>query len=159
MTVCAGGRYAFGTPARYGDVSSQLKRFLETTAPLWAAGKLADKPLTASNRHGGNDSTLLALYNTMDHEGGRGRPGSTHEAFSQAGGNPYGTTAPPASAGPVRSRWPRSGTRGDGWRESRSRFAAAFRPSWRCGHGPAHSGGACGGRTRALPRRSLARRT
>jgi NAD(P)H dehydrogenase (quinone) len=50
--------YAFGTPARYGNVSSQLKQFLGTTAPLWAAGELADKPV---NRHGGNESTLLAL--------------------------------------------------------------------------------------------------
>src|SRR5437764_8386256 len=61
--------YAFGTPARYGNVSSQLKQFLDTTASLWAAGQLADKPVTAFtsaiNPHGGNESTLLALYNTM----------------------------------------------------------------------------------------------
>src|SRR5689334_81469 len=39
--------YAFGTPTRYGNVSAQLKQFLDTTAPLWAAGELADKPVTA----------------------------------------------------------------------------------------------------------------
>jgi NAD(P)H dehydrogenase (quinone) len=88
--------YAFGTPARFGNVSAQLKQFLDTTAPLWAAGELSNKPVTAFtsaiNRHGGNESTLLALYNTMHHWGAViVAPGYTHEAFSAAGGNPYGT--------------------------------------------------------------------
>ena len=96
--------YAFGTPARYGNVSSQLKQFLDTTAPLWAAGELSDKPVTAFtsaiNRHGGNESTLLALYNSMHHWGAIiVPPGYTHEAVSAAGGNPYGT-AHPSSGGP-----------------------------------------------------------
>jgi NAD(P)H dehydrogenase (quinone) len=87
--------YAFGTPTRYGNVSSQLKQFIDTTAALWAAGELADKPVTAFtsaiNRHGGNESTLLALYNTMHHWGAIVvSPGYTHEAFTTAGGNPYG---------------------------------------------------------------------
>lgn len=88
--------YAFGTPTRYGNVSAQLKQFLDTTAALWAAGELADKPATgftsAINRHGGNESTLLALYHTLFHWGAIVvAPGYTHEAFSAAGGNPYGT--------------------------------------------------------------------
>jgi NAD(P)H dehydrogenase (quinone) len=87
--------YAFGTPARFGNVSAQLKQFLDTTAPLWAAGDLSNKPATAFtsaiNRHGGNESTLLALYNSMHHWGAiLVPPGYTHEAFSAAGGNPYG---------------------------------------------------------------------
>ena len=91
--------YAFGTPARYGNVSSQLKQFIDTTAPLWAAGELSDKPVTAFvsaiNRHGGNESTLLALYNTMHHWGAiLVPPGYTDDAFSAAGGNPYGTAHP-----------------------------------------------------------------
>ena len=88
--------YAFGTPARYGNVSSQLKQFIDTTAPLWAAGELADKPVTAFasaiNVHGGNESTLLALYNTMHHWGSVILPpGYSHRAVNAAGGNPYGT--------------------------------------------------------------------
>jgi NAD(P)H dehydrogenase (quinone) len=87
--------YAFGTPTRYGNVSSQLKQFIDTTAALWAAGELADKAVTAFtsaiNRHGGNETTLLALYNTMHHWGAIVvPPGYTHEAFTAAGGNPYG---------------------------------------------------------------------
>ena len=88
--------FAFGTPTRYGNVSSQLKQFLDTTAGLWAAGELSDKPATAFtsaiNKHGGNEATLLALYNTMYHWGAIVvAPGYTHELFSAAGGNPYGT--------------------------------------------------------------------
>src|SRR3954470_1789233 len=91
--------YAFGTPTRYGNVASQLKQFLDTTAALWAAGELSDKPVTgftsAINRHGGNESTLLALYNTMHHWGAIiVPPGYTHAAFSAAGGNPYGIAHP-----------------------------------------------------------------
>src|SRR5918999_4854264 len=97
--------FAFGTPARYGNVSSQLKQFIDTTAALWAAGELADKPATAFtsaiNRHGGNESTLLALYNSMHHWGAIVvAPGYTHDAFSAAGGNPYGTAHPSGDGGP-----------------------------------------------------------
>lgn len=91
--------YAFGTPARYGNVSSQLKQFVDTTAPLWATGDLSDKAATAFasaiNPHGGNESTLLALYNSMHHWGAIVvAPGSTHAASAAAGGNPYGVAHP-----------------------------------------------------------------
>ena len=89
--------YAFGTPTRYGNVSSQLKQFLDTTAGLWAAGELSDEAVTgftsAINAHGGNESTLLALYNTMHHWGAIVvAPGYTDRAVGAAGGNPYGTS-------------------------------------------------------------------
>src|ERR671928_460493 len=94
--------YAFGTPARYGNVSSQLKQFLDTTAPLWAAGELSDKPVTAFtsaiNTHGGNESTLLALYNTMHHWGAIiVPPGYTDPAVGEAGGHPPRTGVPSRS--------------------------------------------------------------
>ena len=87
---------AFGSPTRFGNISSQLKQFLDTTGPLWAAGELADKVATgftsAINAHGGNESTLLALYNTMYHWGAIVvAPGYTDESVAAAGGNPYGT--------------------------------------------------------------------
>lgn len=97
--------YAFGTPTRYGNVAAQLKEFLDTTASLWAAGDLADKAATgftsAINAHGGNESTLLALYNTMYHWGAIVVPtGYTDPAFSAAGGNPYGTAHASGSGAP-----------------------------------------------------------
>ena len=98
--------FAFGTPTRYGNVSAQLKQFLDTTAGLWAAGELADKAATgftsAINAHGGNESTLLALYNTMHHWGAVVvAPGYTHEAFAAAGGNPYGVAHPSGGGQPA----------------------------------------------------------
>jgi NAD(P)H dehydrogenase (quinone) len=97
--------FAFGSPSRFGNIASQLKQFIDTTAALWAAGELADKVATgftsAINAHGGNESTLLALYNTMHHWGAIvAAPGYTDEAFSTAGGNPYGTSHPSAGGLP-----------------------------------------------------------
>ncbi|MEU8777669.1 NAD(P)H:quinone oxidoreductase [Streptomyces sp. NPDC048606] len=89
--------YALGTPTRFGNVSAQLKQFIDGTGGLWAEGVLADKPATAfgsaGNLHGGNESTLLALYNTLHHWGSLiVSPGFTDPAVSAANGNPYGTT-------------------------------------------------------------------
>ncbi|GIH94202.1 NAD(P)H:quinone oxidoreductase [Planobispora siamensis] len=86
----------FGTPTRYGNVSSQLKQFLDTLGPQWAQGLLADKVyagFTASmTSHGGQESTLLALYNTIHHFGGViVAPGYT-DPLKFADGNPYGVS-------------------------------------------------------------------
>jgi hypothetical protein len=93
---------AFGSPTRFGNISAQLKQFLDSTGPLWAAGELANKVATgftsAGNLHGGNESTLLALYNTLHHWGAIVvAPGYTDPSITRAGGNPYGTAH--ASAG------------------------------------------------------------
>jgi NAD(P)H dehydrogenase (quinone) len=93
---------AFGSPTRFGNVSAQLKHFLDVMGQLWAAGKLANKVATgfmSSNTfHGGHESTLLALYNTIYHWGGIVvTPGYTDHAAAKAVGNPYGTSH--ASAG------------------------------------------------------------
>ncbi|MGA5559645.1 NAD(P)H:quinone oxidoreductase [Streptomyces platensis] len=86
----------FGTPTRFGNVTSQLKQYLDTLGGLWHQGRLADKVysgFTASaTKHGGQESTLLALYHTVHHFGGiLVTPGYTDPAkFSD--GNPYGTS-------------------------------------------------------------------
>jgi NAD(P)H dehydrogenase (quinone) len=86
----------FGTPTRYGNVASQLKQFLDTLGPQWQQGLLADKAyagFTASmTAHGGQESTLLALYNTIHHFGGVVvAPGYT-DPLKFADGNPYGVS-------------------------------------------------------------------
>jgi len=86
----------FGTPTRYGNVASQLKQFLDTLGPQWSQGLLADKAyagFTASmTAHGGQESTLLALYNTIYHFGGVVvAPGYT-DPLKFADGNPYGVS-------------------------------------------------------------------
>ncbi|MDI3299025.1 MAG: NAD(P)H:quinone oxidoreductase [Bacillota bacterium] len=89
--------YLFGTPTRFGNVASQMKQFIDTTGPLWAKGKLADKVAagftSASNDHGGQESTLLALYNVFHHWGCiLVPPGYTGQPVFAAGGNPYGVS-------------------------------------------------------------------
>jgi len=86
----------FGTPTRYGNVASQLKQFLDTLGPQWAQGLLADKVyagFTASmTAHGGQETTLLALYNSIYHFGGIvAAPGYT-DPLKFADGNPYGVS-------------------------------------------------------------------
>jgi NAD(P)H dehydrogenase (quinone) len=85
----------FGTPTRYGNMAAQLKAFIDTTGGLWFQGKLADKVYagftSAMNPHGGQESTLLALYNSLYHFGGYiVTPGYTDGSVFEAGGNPYG---------------------------------------------------------------------
>lgn len=85
----------FGTPTRFGNVAAQLKSFLDSTGGLWFQGKLANKVYagftSAMNAHGGQESTLLALYTTFYHFGGIVvPPGYTDPSVFAAGGNPYG---------------------------------------------------------------------
>src|SRR3954451_21815905 len=88
---------AFGTPTRFGNVAAQLKVFLDLAGELWQEGKLIDKVATSftssQTDHGGQESTILALNNTLYHWGAIVLPlGYTlHEVFN-AGGNPYGTS-------------------------------------------------------------------
>lgn len=84
----------FGTPTRYGNVSAQLKQFLDTLGPQWAQGLLADKVyagfVSTSTLHGGQETTLTALYNTIYHFGGIVvAPGYTDPVQFRTG-NPYG---------------------------------------------------------------------
>ncbi|MGR6974134.1 NAD(P)H:quinone oxidoreductase [Streptomyces cynarae] len=86
----------FGTPTRFGNVSSQLKQFIDTLGGLWAQGRLADKVysgfVSTATAHAGHESTLLALYNSVHHFGGIiVTPGFTDPA-KFIDGNPYGTS-------------------------------------------------------------------
>ena len=86
----------FGSPTRFGNISSQLKQFIDTLGGLWAEGKLADKiysGFTASaHAHGGQETTLLALYTSVHEFGGiLVTPGYT-DPVKFTDGNPYGTS-------------------------------------------------------------------
>jgi NAD(P)H dehydrogenase (quinone) len=88
---------AFGTPTRFGNVSAQLKQFIDQAGRLWQEGKLADKVGTAftssQTTHGGQESTILSLNNTLYHWGMLILPlGYTVREVFAAGGNPYGTS-------------------------------------------------------------------
>lgn len=85
-----------GTPTRYGNVASQLKQYLDTLGPQWQQGKLADKTYagftSSMTAHGGQESTLLALYNTVYHFGGVLVPPGYTDPVKFVEGNPYGVS-------------------------------------------------------------------
>ncbi len=99
--------YIFGSLTRFGNVSAQLKQFLDTTGGLWFEGKLADKVVSgftsAQNAHGGQESTIISMYNVFMHWGSIiVPPGYTSQEVFAAGGNPYGasSTDPTDGSGP-----------------------------------------------------------
>ncbi|WP_345713065.1 flavodoxin family protein, partial [Kineococcus glutinatus] len=86
----------FGSPTRYGNVAGQLKTFIDSLGAQWAQGLLADKVyagFTASQTaHGGQETTLIALYNTIYHFGGIIVPPGYTDPLKFADGNPYGVS-------------------------------------------------------------------
>lgn len=91
--------FVLGAPTRFGQPAAQLRQFLDTTSGVWGAGHLAGKPATAftssDERHGGQESTLLALHHTLFHWGSIIVPTGyvDYELSHAAGGNPYGVSA------------------------------------------------------------------
>lgn len=88
---------AFGSPTRFGDASSQLRAFMDTTGGLWAQGKLHDKVATSftssSTAHGGLESTILAMSHTFYHWGSIILPlGYADPHVRKVSGNPYGAS-------------------------------------------------------------------
>jgi len=90
---------ALGSPTRFGTMAAPLKHFLDGSAGLWLAGKLAGKPaavFTSSNSlHGGQESTLLAMMLPLLHHGMLivGLPYTEPDLNRTAsGGTPYGAS-------------------------------------------------------------------
>jgi len=86
-----------GTPTRFGAVSSELKAYIDSLGGLWFQGKLNGKVGSvfgsSSTVHGGNESTLISLYNPLAHLGLIIVPlGYADPALFKAG-SPYGATS------------------------------------------------------------------
>lgn len=87
----------FSAPTRFGNVSSQIKHFMDSQGGAWAQGKLANKVVSAmssaQNPHGGQEQTIQSIYTTMMHWGAIiVAPGYTDDSIFLAGGNPYGSS-------------------------------------------------------------------
>ncbi len=84
----------FGSPTRFGSPASQFRTFIDSLGGLWAQGKLSDKVYagftSSQTAHGGQESTLLALYITLMHFGGILVPPGYTDPLKFADGNPYG---------------------------------------------------------------------
>lgn len=62
----------FGTPTRFGNMSSQMRNFLDQTGGLWVSGALIGKigsVFVSTGTGGGNESTILSFWNTLIHQG------------------------------------------------------------------------------------------
>jgi NAD(P)H dehydrogenase (quinone) len=86
----------FGTPTRFGNIAAQLKQYLDSLGGLWAQGKLANKVyagfVSTGTKRGGQETTLLALYNSVYHFGGIIVPPGYTDPVKFADGNPYGVS-------------------------------------------------------------------
>jgi len=99
----------FGSPTRFGAITAELKAYVDSLGGLWARGALNGKLGSAfggsATPHGGNESTILSLYNPMAHLGLIIVPtGYADPAMFKGAGTPYGASVvsgnPPAGPTP-----------------------------------------------------------
>ncbi len=102
----------FGTPTRFGNMSAEMRAYLDSTGSLWAKGALIGKVgsvfASTGTQHGGQESTLLSFHTTLLHHGMIivGLPYSEARQMTMSeisGGSPYGATT---IAGPDGKRPP-----------------------------------------------------
>lgn len=91
----------FGTPTRFGNMSAQMRNFLDMTGGLWFKGQLVGKVgsvfTSTATQHGGQETTLTSFHTTLLHHGMLivGVPFTLPEMMSLSevsGGSPYGAT-------------------------------------------------------------------
>ncbi|MEW6703222.1 MAG: NAD(P)H:quinone oxidoreductase [Pseudomonadota bacterium] len=63
----------FGTGTRFGNMTGQMRNFLDQTGGLWASGALVGKVgsvfCASATQHGGQESTILTFIPTLLHQG------------------------------------------------------------------------------------------
>jgi NAD(P)H dehydrogenase (quinone) len=89
-----------GTPTRYGNMTAQMKRLIDSTAALWLEGTMEGKPVglftSTATTHGGQETTLLTMMPPLLHLGmlivgvPYSTPGMLHT--EGRGGTPYGAS-------------------------------------------------------------------
>jgi multimeric flavodoxin WrbA len=96
----------WGAPTFYGNVSTPVKEFIDSTSDLWRAGLLADRVVTgltsSTSLNGGQEATLLSLYRSMYHWGAVVMSGdSSWPGWAETGANPYGVSVCAGEASPL----------------------------------------------------------
>jgi NAD(P)H dehydrogenase (quinone) len=86
-----------GTPTRFGAVCAELKAYIDGLGGLWFQGKLNGKVGSAftstSSPHGGNESTIISLYNPLAHLGLIIVPLGYADPTVFRAGTPYGASS------------------------------------------------------------------
>jgi NAD(P)H dehydrogenase (quinone) len=106
----------FGSPTRFGNMTAQMRNFLDQTGSLWMQGALVGKVgsvFTSTGTGGGNESTIISFISNLMHHGMIyvGLPYSCPELADISevkGGSPWGAAC---YAGADGSRRPSEGTR------------------------------------------------
>ncbi|GLR09767.1 NAD(P)H:quinone oxidoreductase [Mixta theicola] len=90
----------FGTPTRFGNMSGQMRTFLDRTGGLWASGALYGKlasVFTSTGTGGGQEQTITSTWITLAHHGmvlvpiGYGIK-EMYDISQVRGGTPYGAS-------------------------------------------------------------------
>ncbi|OFE13042.1 NAD(P)H:quinone oxidoreductase, type IV [Pseudohongiella acticola] len=90
----------FGVPTRFGNMSGQMRNFLDQTGGLWAKGALAGKVASvfaSTGTGGGQEMTITSTWTTLAHHGmvivplGYTAP-ELFDISQVSGGTPYGAT-------------------------------------------------------------------
>jgi NAD(P)H dehydrogenase (quinone) len=89
-----------GSPTRYGNMTAQMKRLIDSTLQLWLERSMEGKPVgfftSTATTHGGQETTLLTMMVPFLHLGmlivgvPYSTPGMLHT--EGRGGTPYGAT-------------------------------------------------------------------
>lgn len=97
----------FGTPTRFGNMSGQMRNFLDQTGGLWAKGALVGKVasvFTSTGTGGGQEMTITSTWTTLAHHGmiilpiGYSTP-ALFDISQVGGGTPYGASTIAAADG------------------------------------------------------------
>ena len=98
----------FGTPTRFGNMSAQMRNFLDQTGGLWAhhalVGKVGSVFASTGTQHGGQETTITSFHSTLLHLGmiivgvPYSAAGLAHMG-EISGGGPYGATTLAGSDG------------------------------------------------------------
>ena len=89
----------FGTPTRFGNMTAQMRNFLDQAGGLWVKGALIGKVgsvfTSTGTQHGGQETTITSTHTTLLHLGMIivGVPYSCTELTNMSeitGGSPYG---------------------------------------------------------------------
>jgi NAD(P)H dehydrogenase (quinone) len=93
----------FGTPTRFGSVSAELKAYIDSLGGLWFRGLLNGKAgsvfTSSSTPHGGNESTLISMYNPLAHLGLIIVPLGYADPTLFKAGTPYGASSVSGQSG------------------------------------------------------------
>ncbi|MEE4255358.1 MAG: NAD(P)H:quinone oxidoreductase [Desulfuromusa sp.] len=91
----------FGTPTRFGNMTAQMRNFLDQTGGLWMKGALIGKVgsvfTSTGTQHGGQETTITSFHTTLLHHGMVivGVPYSEPRLMNMdeiTGGTPYGAS-------------------------------------------------------------------